>query len=570
MINKLIADILYEIADLLEIQDILFKPHAYRRAARMVESYSSDLRIVYKEGGKKAIDAIPGVGESITEKIEEIIRSGKLKYLVDLRKKVPIKRGVLRVEGIGPKTAKVLYKKLGVKSLKDLEAAARKGKIKRLAGMGKRTEEEILKNIGFAKKKGGRMRIDSAMRNAKHIIDDLKRARVVTRIEIAGSLRRQKETIGDVDLLCTSKNPKATADAFTKFDYVKRVMAKGRTKSSIRLDDGTNVDLRIVSPASFGAAMQYFTGSKGHNIATRKIAIKKGFKLNEYGLFRGSRQVCGKTEQEIYRKLGLQYIPPELREMQGEFDVAAKKKIPTLIERSDIKGDLQMHSTHSDGTASIVEMARAAKKLGHKYICMTDHAGILQIAHAMKGPQLAAYQKAVRKANRQVSGIHIFCGAEVDIDKDGKLAIADKYLKRLDIVLGSIHTGFRGARAKMTTRIIAAMENEHVDIIAHPSGREINKRQGYELNWQKIFDAAKRTETLLEINAHPRRLDLNGARIKEAIEAGCMLSMGTDAHSPDTLRFIDFGVGQARRGWAQKKDVINTRSVKQIEKFFGI
>lgn len=570
MINTLIAEILNEIADLLEIEEVEFKPRAYRRAAQTIESYPEDLADVYKKGGRKALDAIPGVGKGIAEKTEEIIKTGKLAYLEKLRKKIPIKDEVLHVEGIGPKTAKQLYKKLGITTIKDLERAARSQKIRKLKGIGKKTEETILENIGFAKAGKGRMLIHTAMQDALHLTGGLRNRPEVKTVSIAGSLRRHKETIGDIDLLCVSAKPERTMDFFTKLDEVKKVIAKGRTKTSVLLADGAHVDLRIVEEKSFGAALQYFTGSKAHNIETRKIAQEKGYKLNEYGLFANEKRIAGRTEEEIYKKLGLQYVPPELREMEGELDAARKNKIPKLIERGNVRGDLQMHTTQSDGQATVEEMVRAAKSLGHDYICITDHAGMLRIAHGMKGPELAAYRRTIEKAAKSVGGIRVFAGAEVDIEKDGKLAVEDRYLKDLDMVIASVHSAFRQDKKVMTERIITAMHNEHVCIIAHPTGRQINKRQGYDLDWKKVFKASADTGTLLEINGQPERLDLSGPMVRAAIEAGCILSIGTDAHNTPSLHFIDYAVGQARRGWATKKDIINTRSVKQIERFFGI
>ncbi len=570
MINERIAQVLNEIADLLEIQEVEFKPRAYRRAAQTIESYSKDLAEIYKKGGRQALDAIPGVGESIAKKAEEIIKTGRLTYLEELRKKVQIKDEVMHVEGVGPKTAKLLYKKLGIRTIKDLERAARRQKISKVKGFGEKTEEAILENISFAKAGKGRMLIHTAMQDARGIIDGLRTCSEVKTVSLAGSLRRHQETIGDVDLLCVSKNPEKTMDFFTTLDEVRKIIAKGRTKSSVLLADGAHVDLRIVDHRSLGAALQYFTGSKAHNIATRKIAQDKGYKLNEYGLFKGETQVAGKTEEEIYRMLGLQYVPPELREMEGELEAARKGGIPALVERGDIKGDFQMHTKHSDGQASAEEMIRAAKELGHMYICITDHAGMLRIAHGMGGPELAAYRREIKKAAKKVGGIRVFVGAEVDIGKDGRLAIQDKYLKDLDIVIASVHSAFRQDKKVMTERIITAMHNEHVCIIAHPTGRQINKRQGYDLDWKKVFKASADTGTLLEINGQPERLDLSGPMVRAAIEAGCILSMGTDAHNTPSLHFIDYAVGQARRGWATKKDIINTRSVKQIERFFGI
>jgi DNA polymerase (family 10) len=401
---------------------------------------------------------------------------------------------------------------------------------------------------------------------AEEIKDRMAAFPEVEKTEVAGSIRRRRETIGDIDILVITKHPKKVVDNFVGLSNVSKIVAKGPTRSTVRLKEGIECDLRVISPGRFGAALMYFTGSKAHNISLRRMAINRGWKLSEYGLFAGKKQIAGRTETGIYKKLGMQYIPPEIRENAGEIQIAKRSKLPKLIEENDIRGDFQMHTRWSDGDNTIEEMARAAKALGHEYIAITDHVGSLKIAGGMGENALRKQMATVEKADKKLKGIKILKGAEVDIMSDGRLDMKKSVLEDLDIVVASIHTGFRQEKKKITERIIAAMESGNVNIIGHPTGRLINRRKGHEFELEKVFDASKRTDTFLEINAYPNRLDLNAENIRYAVESGCKLSMGTDSHVADELRFVKLGVATARRGWAEKKDVINTLPLKKLMK----
>lgn len=565
MKNSEIAQIFYEIADMLEIQDVEFKPRAYRKAAQNIESLQRDIEEIYKEG---KLESIPGVGRHIAEKIKEIIETGKLEYYNKLKSSTPVDIEELgSIEGLGPKTIKKLYKKLKIKNLNDLEKALKKGKLKGLEGFKEKKVRNIIENIDFAKKSKQRFLLGFALPEAEAIKEELKKLKEVDKIEIAGSIRRMNETIGDIDILAAAKNPQRIMDIFTEQKEVEKVLAKGPTKSSVRLNSGVQVDLRIIHRESFGSALQYFTGSKQHSIKLRKIAIKKGLKLSEYGLFRKNRIIAGKTEQEIYKKLGMQYIEPELREDNGEIEAALQKKLPNIIKHSEFLGDVHMHTNYSDGNNTIKEMAEAAKKLGHKYIAITDHAGKLVIANSMPPKQILKQKKEIEKLNKKLKNIHILHGVEANIMQDGSLDVKDNILKKLDLVIAAIHYGFKQPKDKITKRLLKAMDNKHVNIIAHPTGRLMQKRKGYEFEHEKIFQKVKDSDIALEINAFPNRLDLNYANIREAVKYGVKLSIGTDAHSTEHLSYINFGIATARKGWAEKKDIINTYSLKKLKKF---
>lgn len=569
MKNKEIARMLYEIADVLEVQEVQWKPRAYRKAARSIESLGEDIEEIYKKGKKEALENIPGVGVSIAEKIEEYLKTGKMRYYNTLKKKLPVDFDTLtRIPGLGPKKVKILYKKLGIRNIKDLEKAAKKGKIKGLEGFGEKSEQEILSGLGMLAKIKGRQLLGYMLPVAEQIRDELKKDKAVEQIELVGSLRRMKETIGDIDILVVSKHPKSVMDAFTSLKQVDKVIAKGESKSTIFLDAGVDCDLRVFKKEQFGAAMMYFTGSKAHNISLRKIVMKKGWKLNEYGLFKGKTQIAGKTEEDIYKKLGMQFIHPEMREDKGEIELAIKKKLPKLIGYNDVYGDLQMHSKWSDGANSIKEMAQAAKKLGHKYIAITDHSlSDLAIAHGLKESDFKKRAKEITETNKTVSGITVLQGVEANIRKDGSVDVPNKILKELDIVLAAVHSNFKMPKEKMTKRIMKAIDNEYVDILSHPTGRMIGKREPYQLDMGAVLDKAKETNTILEINAFPERLDLSPDYVREAVKRNIKISIGTDAHSTEHLKFIRYGIGTARRGWAEKKDIINTaKTVNELKK----
>lgn len=562
MKNLEVAELLRNIAELLEIQEEnSFKIRAYEKAALVIENLSEDIGKVWKEG---RLEELPGIGEALAEKISEFLEKGRLAYYEKLKKEVPIDMENLgKIPGLGPKTLKKLYRALKIRDVPSLEKAARAGNIRNLPGLGAKAEENILKSLAFSKS-ATRIPLGFALPHAEEIVARLRPLKDVKRIDIAGSLRRRKDTIGDIDLLVASKNPAAAIGAFASLPLVEQVLAKGDTKSSVRLKEGIQVDMRVIDEKSYGAALIYFTGSKQHNIELRKAAISKGCKLSEYGLFsnRTNALIAGKTEQDLYKSLGLPYIEPELRENEGEIEAARQHKLPRLITERDVRGDLQMHSTWSDGSNTIGEMARAAQEMGHEYICITDHGGNLPIANALKGAQTKDYLKDIEKANNNIRGITVLKGMEANITKDGTIDVPNRILKQMDIVLGSIHSGFKNPKEEMTKRITKAMENEHVDIIAHPTGRLINQRPAYDTDFDALLDTAKSTGTVLEINASPERLDLDASHVRAAVQRGVKLSIGTDAHTAESLKSIRLGVFTARRGWAEKKDVINALPVK--------
>ncbi len=565
MKNRYVAEVLYKIADILEIKDVKFKPNAYRRAAQNVESLPEDIEKLHE---RNELGKIPGVGKNIAEKIKELLETGSLAYYKKLRDGIPVNVEELSsVEGIGPKTIKTLYREIGIKNLEELEKAAREGKIRSIKGMGEKTERKILDNIEFAREGGGRWLLGFVLSEAISIKALLEKK--VDKISVAGSIRRMKETIGDVDILVVSSRPAEVMDFFTGMKNVETVLVKGETKSSVRLEDRIQVDLRIVDEDSFGSALQYFTGSKEHNIEVRKIAVRKGYKLNEYGLFDGNgEKAAGASEKEIYGALGMDYIPPELRENRGEVEAAMNGRLPDLIDYRDVKGDLQMHTTWSDGANSTEEMVEEARGMGHNFIAITDHVGTLKIAGAMDENKIRRQMREVEKINEEYDGIHVFYGAEVNIMKDGSLDMGRDVLKDVDVVVAGIHSSFRMQEKEMTERVINAMENDAVNIIAHPTGRIIQKREGIALNFDRVFDVARENNVMMEINAQPARLDLDDIHAKMAIGRGVKLSVGTDAHDANHLHYINLGVAVARRAWAEKKNVINTYSIKKLEKLF--
>ncbi len=572
MKNQEIAKIFYNIANYLEMDEVAFKPFAYRKVAINLETMEEGVEEVYKKGGIKALEEIPGVGKNIAKSIEEYLKTGKIKYYERFKKKIPIDlEEIIAVEGVGPKRAKVLYQKLRIKNLKDLEKQARSHKIASLFGFGKKTEKNILESIAFLKKSKGRFLLGDILPKAKEIYEKLKSLKEVERIDIAGSLRRKKETIGDVDFLVISKNPGPIMDFFVKLPGVIKIWAKGATKSSIRLKDGGegfDVDIRVVPKKSFGAALQYFTGSKEHNIETRKIAMDKGLKLSEYGLFRGPRMVASQTEEDIYRALDMDWIEPELRENQGEIELSLKHKLPRIVGYQDIKGDLHVHSDWDGGVDSILEMAKAAQNMGYEYVGISDHTKFLRIEHGLDEKRLEQRNKEIDKLNQKLKNFRILKGAETNILKDGSIDIKDEALKKLDYVIAGIHSNFKMEKDEMTERMIKAMRNPNVDVVSHPTGRILKKRDEYRIDFDAILKVAKETGTILEINSYPERLDLNDQNIRRAKEAGVKMVINTDSHQRDQLRFMELGITQARRGWAQKEDIINCWPLEKLIKYF--
>lgn len=570
MKNEEIAKILYEIALYLEMKEVAFKPRAYEKAAQSIEATEEDVDDIYKRGGLKALEEIPSIGKGIGERIEEYLKTGRVKDYEKLKKQIPVDvQSLSAIEGIGPKLIKLFYQKLKIKNINDLERAAKAGKLAKLPRSGEKLQAKILKGIEFYRRSHARFLLGVALPLAQEIEGRLGKARGVIRVACAGSLRRRQETIGDLDFLIVSKKPKEIMDFFVSMPEVIHVFAKGPTKSMVQLKNGISADLRVVSGKSFGAALQYFTGNKDHNIKLRKIAIKYGYKLNEYGLFRGQKRIAGRNEKEIYEKLGMNWMPPEIRTNSGEIEATQKHKLSRLIELKDIKGDLQVHSNWTDGSNTIEEMARAVHKLGYQYIAITDHTHDLAMTGGSDEKQLLRQIAEIDKLNSQFSksNFQILKGAEINIRKDGTLDIKDEVLEKLEVVGAAVHSNFNLPKIEQTKRLIKVMENKNVDIIFHPSGRLLGQRSGIELDWDEIFETAKRTGTILEINALPSRLDLNDENIRHAKNMGIKLSLGTDAHSINELSYMDYGISQARRGWCEKKDVINTMSLAEILTF---
>jgi len=568
MKNLEVAKMLYEIADILDAQDVQFKPRAYRNAARSIEELSEDIVDIWKRG---ELEEIPGVGKNIAAKISEYLKTGKLKYYQKLKKEFPVDlEEIGKVEGLGPKKAIKLYKELGIKNLDDLKKAVEKGKVKGLAGFGEKSEEKIKSGIETARVSGKRMLISQATPIANELADKLRSLKEVEKLEVVGSFKRRKETVGDLDILVVSKKPEKVMDYFTKIEKGVKVLAKGPSKSSIKLGSGLQVDLRVFDESSYGAAMLYFTGSKDHNIALRKLAMSKGYKLSEYGLFRVSRSVAGKSEEEVYKKLGLkQWIPPELRENMGEIEAARKGNLPKPVTLKEIKGDLHCHTNWSEGKNTMEEMASKAKSLGYEYLLISDHGGTLvPIARCMSDKKILEQGRKIDALNKKLKGITLLKGSETNIKDDGSIDVSDKTLKTLDIATAAVHTKFRMSAKEMTKRIISAMENEHIGIIAHPTGRLIGSRQPIDFDFDEVLDAAKRTGTFLEINCQPDRLDLDYTHLFRA-RGKTKFSLGTDAHDERHMDYMEYGLTQARKGWCEKKDILNTLSLKDLRKAFG-
>lgn len=571
MKNRELAKIFYETADYLRMDNVAFKPFAYQRAAESLEALEEDVEAVYAKGGTDALEKIPGVGKNIAEKIEEYLKTGKIGSYDKLKKRTPIDlEEIIGVEGVGPKKARTLYQKLDIKNLKELEKAAKEHKIAPLFGFGDKTENNILEGIAFLKKSKGRFLLGEILLEVKEIIEKLKTLKEVDQISVAGSVRRMKETIGDVDILITTKEPKKVMDYFVSLPGVEKVWVKGTTKSSIRLDKGFDVDLRTVQSKSYGSALQYFTGSKEHNIATRRLAIEKGLKLNEYGVFKGKKMVAGWSEQGVYKALGLPWIEPELREDLGEIEKALSKDLPKLIGYDDILGDLHCHSSWDGGEHSIMEMAGTAMAMGYQYLGISDHTKFLRIENGLDEKRLGEQRKEIDELNKKLEnkGFRILQGCETNILNDGRTDIKDEALAKLDYVIAGIHSSFKMEKSQMTERMINAIKNPNIDIISHPSGRILKKRDEYLIDFEKVLRAAKEYKKILEIDSWPERLDLNDQKIRMAKEARVRMVIDTDAHDKEHMKYMELGIAQARRGWAEKEDIINSRPLEKLMEFF--
>ncbi|MEM2174993.1 MAG: DNA polymerase/3'-5' exonuclease PolX [Candidatus Micrarchaeia archaeon] len=567
--NLEIARIFYEMADILEMQNVEWKPRAYRKAAKAIESLPIEVDEIYKKEGIDGLKKIPGVGERLAKKIEEYIKTGKISEYEELKKSLP--RGLeklLEIPGLGPKKIMVLYKKLGVKSIEDLKRVIEEGKVARLPGFGEKSQENILRGIEIFERGQERLLLSTAINISNEIINELKSVGGVEKIEAVGSLRRMKETVGDIDILVVAKDPMKVMNKFTSLKNVERVLAKGEKKSMVILSGNIQADVRVFNKDEFGAALQYFTGNKEHNIELRKIAISKGYKLNEYGLFKGNKKIAGEDEKKIYEILVSNYIPPELRENRGEIKAAIENKLPKLVEMKDIKGDFHVHTKYSDGDDTIEEIARAAMK-NYEFINICDHSKSQHVANGMEEERLLKQIDEIKSLRKKLK-FNIFAGCEVDILKNGELDYEDEILKKLDIVTVAVHSGFKMSEKEMTERIITALNNKHVKIFTHPSGRLINKRLPYQVNMEKIFEVAKKNKIALEIDAFPDRLDLTDVNVKLAKEMGIKITIGTDAHSATQLHYMNLGVAVARRGWAEKKDIINCWEIEKIKEYFGI
>jgi len=563
--NRQVAEVLYEIADLLEIQNERFKPRAYRLAAQQIETLSEDIQEIYERGDLKKI---PRVGEGIAKKIAEFLGTGQLEYLNKLRREVdPGLSKLMKIEGIGPKTALLLHKTLNISTLEELEAAAKEGKLRGIRGLGEKTEENILKGIEMYRRHRGRFLLGFVLPVAHEIEERLRMVEGVRRVSLAGSIRRRRETVGDVDILVTSSQPLKVMEVFTSLPSVVRVLAEGDTKSSVVLEGGIQVDLRVVDEDSYGSALQYFTGSKEHNIALRRIAVKRGWKLSEYSLEEraGGVKIAGETEESIYKAFGMQFIPPELRENRGELEAALEGRLPSLVGYGEIKGDLHVHTKWSDGSATIKEMAESAKAMGLEYIAICDHSASLKVAGGLSEEDRKKQGREIEAINREMEGFTVLAGIEVDIKNDGSLDASNQMLKDLDFIVASIHAGFKMGRKEMTERIVTAMHNDYVDVIGHPTGRMIQQREPYDVDLNRIFDEASSLGVFMEINGFPSRLDLSDVNCRAAKKKGVMMAIGSDAHSVDQLRYIELGVATARRGWLEARDVLNTLPLSEVQ-----
>jgi DNA polymerase (family 10) len=556
---------LEELADLLEIQgENQFRVRAYRNAVRSLSGFTRNISdLVYRDEG---LSEIPGIGDSMVDKIKEIVETGKLSQLEQIRKEIPSSLlDIMKLQQLGPQRTKVLYDELNVTSIDELKHATEKGLLTKLKGFSEKTSARILQEIKNFEQHGGpvRMKWSEAKEFVIPLVNYLKDK--LDQVTVAGSYRRKKETIGDIDLVALSKNPEKAMDDFVNYGETQQVLAKGSTRSSIILRTGLQVDLRIVEKEAYGAALLYFTGSKEHSIALRKIAQEQGCKLNEYGVYKNDKRLAGKTEKDMYKALGLRYIEPELREDKGEFEASANNSLPNLVELEDIKGDLHTHTNATDGKYPMEEMVAAAEELGYSYYSISDHSKRVAMARGLDEKRLAQQIKQIDKLNGKLKNIQILKSIEVDILEDGTLDLPNSILKELDVVVCSIHYNRNLSKEKQTARVLKAMQNPHFNILGHPTGRLIGERGSYDIDMERVMLEAKMNGCFLEINASPDRLDLNDGHARMAKELGVKISISTDAHSIDGLNYMAFGVAQARRGWLEKEDVLNTRPWEELK-----
>ncbi len=564
--NKQVAEKFQRLADLLEIQGASpFRVRAYRTAAQTVESLPRDAQEMLEDG--EDLSDLPGIGADLAGKIEEIVKTGELPLLQETEQQTTTELSdMMKLPQVGPKRVKAIHEELGVSSIDELQQAAEEHKIRDLEGFGGKTEEKILREIERQHERQQRPKLSDVDPIARSLENYLAQVDGVKQVVVAGSFRRRKETVGDLDILITCKKNSPVMDRFVGYDEVDEVVEQGETRSTVILQSGLQVDLRVVPEAAYGAALYYFTGSKEHNIAVRKIAQKKNLKINEYGVFKGDDRIAGKTEEEVFEQVGLPFIPPELRENRGEVEAAKKGKLPKLIERKDLRGNLHTHTSNTDGKYSLNEMAEAAKALGLEYLAVTDHSKAVAMAKGLDEKRLRNQMEQIDRLNDELSGIRILKGIEVDIMEDGSLDLDDDVLSELDIVVGSIHGKFELSRERQTERVIRAMDHTCFHILGHPTGRLINERDPYPLDIEKVMDAALDRGCYLELNAQPDRLDLHYAHCQLAKEKGLKVAISADAHSKTDFEFLRFGIDQARRGWLEAEDVLNTRNWGDLKK----
>ncbi len=569
MRNLEIAKVFSDISDLLDIQgENPFRIRAYRRAAQNLESLAEDVASVAARGD---LMEIPGIGKDLASKTQEYLETGTVRLLEALKEKIP--EGLIQlmnIQGVGPKKAKLFFDALDIRDLEGLERAAREGRLRTLPGMGSTSEAKVLRGISLFREGGSRMYLWNAMTLADRVIQVLKDVQGLVRIEAAGSLRRRKETVGDLDFLAISTAPDAIMEAFVELEDVREVLGRGKTKTSVLDTQGFQMDLRVVAPESYGAALAYFTGSKAHNVRLREIAVGKGILLNEYGYFRQEKRerLGGEREEDLYALLEMGHVPPELREDRGEVEAATENRLPRLVEGGDLKGDLHVHSIYSDGAHTIGELAEAAQARGYEYLAITDHSPSLGIAHGVSPENLQKKGQEIEAWNREERGIRLLCGTEVDIRVDGTLDYPDEVLRSLDLVIASVHSAFSRSRAEQTQRVVRAMQNPHVHVIGHLTGRLIGQREGVDLDVEAVVKEAVRTGTALEINAQPNRMEITDVLCRMVKETGARVAVGTDAHVMQNLELMALGVSVARRGWLGKDHVLNTLDADELLQHF--
>jgi DNA polymerase (family X) len=567
--NADIARVFEEIADLLDIGEANpYRSRAYRNAARTVGELQLDLAATVAKG--EALPKLPGIGEDLAAKIREISATGSCTLLGRLRRELPpAVTELLHIPGLGPKRVRTLWHELEVQTPEQLARAARDGRIRALPGFGPRLEAQVLDAIGRQQSKPRRFKLALAAQYAQGYVSWLRGIAAAGRVEVAGSFRRMRETVGDLDILVTARDAQAVIRRFTGYAEVAQVVSAGATRAAVLLRSGLGVDLRVVAETSYGAALHYFTGSKAHNIAVRRLGQARGLKINEYGVFRGERRVAGETEESVYRAVGLPYIPPELREDRGEIEAAREGRLPRLVELGDLRGDLHVHTTWSDGHHSIADMARAAARCGLRYIAVTEHSRRLAIAHGLDPVRLRQQAREIERVNLEGDGARVLSGIEVDILPDGSLDLPEAALAGLDVVIGAVHSGFDLPRARQTERILAALDAPRLHILAHPSGRLIDRREPYDIDMAAVIRKAAARGTALEVNAHPERLDLLDTYCRAARDAGVLVAINSDAHSEMEFDNLRFGVGQARRGWIEARNCLNARSLSELRRWFG-